>query len=114
MSLSPETSWDAALEQLTALPGELQEEHGAANFMRAGKFRRNGRALYENTIEPLLREGRRLEVLLGFVDSAVAEMCGLDREHGYTIDSSEFLSARLRDASSGEIIDVAICATLVK
>jgi hypothetical protein len=112
MSMSPETSWDAALEQLTALPGDLQEEHGAANFMRAGKFRRNGRALFEQAIEPLLKDGRKFEVVLGFVDSAVAEAAGLSREHGYTIGSSEFLAARLRDADSGEIVDVAVCPAI--
>ena len=71
MSLSPNTSWDAALEQLTALPGELQEEHGAANFMRAGKFRRNGRMLFDHAIEPMLHAGRELEVVVGFVELTI-------------------------------------------
>ena len=112
MSMSPETSWDAALEQLTALPGTLQEEHGAANFMRAGRFRRNGRLLFEKAIEPMLREGRSLEVVLGFVDSSVAEAAGLTRDDGYTDESSEFLTARLRDVGTGEVFDVAACPAL--
>lgn len=114
MSMSPTTSWDAALEQLTALPGTLQKEHGAANFMRAARYRRNGRLLFERSIGPLLQEGRKLEVVLGFVDSAVAEAAGLTRDDGYTDASSEFLAARLRDTETGEIIDVAACAALAE
>jgi hypothetical protein len=107
MSLSPNTSWDAALEQLTALPGELQEEHGAANFMRAGMFRRNGRMLFDSAIEPMLHAGRELEVVVGFVDSAIAEAVGLGPDDGYyTPSSSEFLAARLRDVDTGEVLDV--------
>ena len=114
MSMSPTTSWDAALEQLTALPGTLQEEHGAAHFMRAARYRRNGRLLFERSIDPLLQEGRTLEVVLGFVDSAIAEAAGLTRGDGYTDASSEFLAARLRDVKTGEIIDVAACAALAE
>jgi hypothetical protein len=107
MSLSPNTSWDAALEQLTALPGELQEEHGAANFMRAGMFRRNGRMLFDSAIEPMLHAGRELEVVVGFVDSTIAEAVGLGPDDGYyTPSSSEFLAARLRDVDTGEVLDV--------
>ena len=114
MSMSPTTSWDAALEQLTALPGTLQEEHGAANFMRAGRFRRNARHLFESTIEPMLREGRSFEVVLGFVDTSVAEAAGLTRDDGYTVGSSEFLAARLRDVATGEIVDVAACPAMAQ
>ena len=53
-ALSPGMGWDAALEQLTALPGEHQPVHGAANFMRAGVYRRNGRRLFDEAIAPLL------------------------------------------------------------
>ena len=114
MMMSPDTSWDAALEQLTALPGTLQEEHGAANFMRAGRFRRNARLLFEKAIEPMLRDGRQFEVLLGFVDSSVAEAAGLTHDDGYTVGSSEFLAARLRDVATGEIVDVAACPAMAQ
>lgn len=110
MPMSPDTSWDAALEQLTALPGGLQDEHGATNFMRAVRYRRNGRRLFETAIAPLLREGRRLEVMLGFVDTFVAESGNLTEKDGYTPASSEFLAARLWDADACEIIDVSVCA----
>ena len=107
-ALSPGMGWDAALEQLTALPGEHQQHLGTINFMRAGIYRRNGRRLFEEAIAPLLNEGRTLEVILGFVDQAIAGELGLTHEDGYAIGSDQFLAARLRDAATGEEIHVAV------
>ena len=109
-ALSPGMGWDAALEQLTALPGEHQPVHGAANFMRAGVYRRNGRRLFDEAIAPLLGEGRSFEVVLGFVAQDIASELKLGEDDGYCIGSDEFLAARLRDVSTGELVHVAISA----
>lgn len=105
-TLSPGTSWDAALEQLTALPGELQHKHGEANFMRAGSFRRNGRRLFDEAIVPLLQSGREFEVVAGFVDPAIAAEADIPLRGG----AGEFLSAKLRDTRSGEVLEVSVAA----
>ena len=102
------TTWEEALEQLTTLPGTLQEQWGAANFMRAGTYRRNGRRLYEEAIVPLLAVGFKLEVVLGYVDPAIAEQEELSEKHGFSSANGEFLAARLRVVDSGETIDVSI------
>lgn len=108
--LNQHTTWEAALEQLTALPGTLQEQWGASNFMRAGTYRRNGRRLYDEAIVPLMAAGLELEVVLGYVDPAIAEQEGISEKHGFTSANGEFLAARLRVAGSGETIDVSILA----
>ena len=106
MRLSPQMSWENALDALTALPGDLQEKYGEVNFMRAGHFRRNGRCLYEKAILPLLKEAGELELVLGFVDAVIATEAGLGPDDGCLPGSDRFLAARLLDPKTGEILDV--------
>ncbi len=108
MILSSNTNWELALERLTALQGENQLVHGGANFMRAGRFRRNGQRLFTEAIQPLLAEGRTFTVVSGFIDSSIAQVIGLTEDDGFKAGADRFLIARLQDAKSGELVDVAI------
>ena len=112
MLLTESAGWEDALEQLTALPGSLQDQFGDVNFMRAGRHRRNGRRLFEEGIRPLLAAGRRIEVVTGFIDNRIAEEAALGRDDGFIIGSDEFKSAILRDVDSGELIEISVASTM--
>jgi hypothetical protein len=74
------TSWAEAFKELTVLPGLAQEEFGGENFLRAARFRLEGRALFEETIVPFMEAGgpgRAYDVVMGFVDREVGRSAGI-------------------------------------
>lgn len=97
--ITAETSWESALKELTALPDHLQELHGDTNFMRSGRFVRNGHALFELAKGVAANRGP-LEVVQGFVDASIVRECGLSvaSEHVTT-----FESLTLRVAGTDEV-----------
>jgi hypothetical protein len=106
-----EMPWENVLLEMTTLPGTLQEEHGDSNFLRAGRYRRNARELWERGLLPVLRPlpaGYQVEVLLGFVDQILAHETGLDEVEGFVPGMTTFTAARLRLPTSGLIFDVAV------
>lgn len=100
MPLTSNTSWEDAADQLTTLPSDLQEEFGSMNFMRAGRFRTNGRALFEKVILTITTD-TAYEVLVGYVDHTI-----LDKVVGATALSTKFASATLRNVITGDVITV--------
>ena len=100
-----DTPWLTAVDELTALPPDLQARFGEVNFLCAARHRRNARRLYDGGILPLLREGGEYEVLLGFVDRALAES-GEDLGGPPLEGMSEFLAARLRHSGTGLVVEV--------
>jgi len=97
--ITAETSWESALKELTALPDHLQESHGDTNFMRAGRFVRNGHALFELAKGVAAKRGP-LEVVQGFIDASVVRECGLP---GVGPHVMTFESLTLRVAGTDEV-----------
>jgi hypothetical protein len=111
--ITANTPWEDALRALTELPEEHRGEHGRENFLRAGRFRRNGRALWDWICETFIADGEQYEVVLGFVDSVVASGAGLTPEQGYVEAMSQFLACRLRSVSTGAIVDAELSPAAV-
>ena len=70
--LTKEEGWTEALRKLTILPLELDSEFGSINFMRSLHYRDNAKKLFEEKIEPLLKQGRKLGVVQGFMYSGIS------------------------------------------
>jgi hypothetical protein len=104
-----DTTWDAVLRELTTFPDDnLQQLHGDANFMRAGRFRRNARRLFEEVLEPLIRLEGEIEVICGFVDlGLIVEVMEVIPD-GVPDGVCEFRAAKVKVLSTGRILDVAI------
>jgi hypothetical protein len=107
-TLSPTTSWESALEQLTALPVEHQDAYGAMNFMRAGRYRNNGRRLFDEIKRVLTENDLDMEVVTGFVDTSLVETLGIANDEttvascpDFVAASCKFLAARLRHQETG-------------
>lgn len=102
--ITKDDSWEDALKELSALPGDLQKQHGPINFLHAGRFRRNARALYDHCLAPVLERGVSLEVVCGFVDARFASLLPEPLLPGAT----EFLAARVRVVETGETLDLSL------
>ena len=104
MRLTSTTSWEKAAELLTTLPPSFEEAYGSINFMKAGKFQKNGKRLFEEFILPkIVQLDTEFEVLSGYVDSSL-----LFHDIPYANDmSAKFERAVVRDIKTQ--IEYTIC-----
>ena len=107
-AILPSDPWETALRLLTVLPPPYGESHGDVNFFCAGRFRQNGHRLFNEQIAPLLREGRELTVLLGFVDASVTRTTGLGGDDALLPAAAEFRAARLYDAAADAVFELTL------
>ena len=107
-AILPSDPWETALRLLTVLPPPYGESHGDVNFFCAGRFRQNGHRLFNEQIVPLLREGRELTVLLGFVDASVSRCTGLGDGDALLQAASEFRAVRLYDAAADAVFELTL------
>ena len=99
--LTAQTPWEEAQQELVALPAEHQSDYGDDNFLRAGRFRRNGKALWEHVRSSLMAPGENYEVVLGFVDASVANASELGKHEFFVPAMTQFLAVHLRCSATG-------------
>lgn len=105
--LTKEEGWTEALRKLTVLPLALDSEFGSINFMRSLHYRGNAKKLFEEKIEPLLKQGRKLGVVQGFMYSGVSN----GSAQAISKPCTEFREVILRDVDTDETFTLSIDAS---
>lgn len=103
--ITPGTSVDEAIENLTRLPESLQKIHGTSNFIRSLPYHGNARKLIEQEINPLVEEGRAFHIDTGYVDRSIYSC---ENFTGVNPLVTQFAAAVLIDVETGEVIEVSL------
>jgi len=99
--LTIDSTWEEALRELASLPEQHQESHGDENFLRAGRFRKNGRTMWDWVRASHLVSGETYDVVLGFVDGIIADEAALRTNPAFVDAMTQFLACHLRCRETG-------------